>query len=313
MLFPPLLRQISHLQSCIRWRLRPSTVQGIRLRIANGAAGQTGLVKAWAHAFIRYMVEKGHEPFQVTWYLSESTESLSLLSKGEVDFALTYVPAAEAQLIHVGDASERVYAFRDQFVLVGPKSNPAGLKDDDDIFLMINKIVCHGHADAANPPKDHPPTRFFSRSDRSATNIKESLLFLTIGQLPWALNNPSTWYHRHQCFPREALKIAASQSFYTLIDRGTWLDAAEDVTSALKAFRIGGEDLKYDPTDFLLNPAHLLCGSRLRPDNESICKEFMKWVMADEGGQRVIDTFEKNGRVLYTRPPSLKSVHWSSL
>lgn len=43
-----------------------STIQGIRLRIANGAAGQTGLLKAWADAFIQYMVAKGHQPFQVS-------------------------------------------------------------------------------------------------------------------------------------------------------------------------------------------------------------------------------------------------------
>ena len=71
------------------------------------------------------------------------------------------------------------------------------------------------------------------------------------------------------------------------------------MTSALKAFKIGSEDAD-DP---LLNPAHLLLGSRLPAEHQSVCKEFMKWVMAADGGQRVIETFSKNGTVLYTGPP----------
>ena len=40
-------------------------IQGVRLRIANGGAGQTGLIRAWADEFIRYMVSKGVPPFEV--------------------------------------------------------------------------------------------------------------------------------------------------------------------------------------------------------------------------------------------------------
>ena len=40
-------------------------IQGVRLRIANGGAGQTGLIRAWADEFIQYMVSKGIPPFEV--------------------------------------------------------------------------------------------------------------------------------------------------------------------------------------------------------------------------------------------------------
>lgn len=46
-----------------------SQSSGIRLRIANGGAGQIGLVQAWADAFIHHMVAKGHRPFQVNVHL----------------------------------------------------------------------------------------------------------------------------------------------------------------------------------------------------------------------------------------------------
>ena len=40
-------------------------IQGVRLRIANGGAGQTGLIRAWADGFIHYMVSEGMPPFEV--------------------------------------------------------------------------------------------------------------------------------------------------------------------------------------------------------------------------------------------------------
>lgn len=40
-------------------------IQGVRLRIANGSAGQTGLIRAWADGFIQHMVSEGMAPFEV--------------------------------------------------------------------------------------------------------------------------------------------------------------------------------------------------------------------------------------------------------
>lgn len=105
--------------------------QGVRLRIANGGAGQTGLIRAWADEFIKYMVSEGIPPFevrpihvsrsnrlnaifghQVAWYLGDTTDSLAFLSAGSVDIALTYNIAAENQVLDAGDAVERIYAYR---------------------------------------------------------------------------------------------------------------------------------------------------------------------------------------------------------
>ncbi|PPQ79459.1 hypothetical protein CVT25_002621 [Psilocybe cyanescens] len=273
--------------------------RGVCLRIANGGAGQTGLIQAWANAFIRYMVtHKGVEPFQVAWYLGDTTESLAFLASGEVDVAVTYNPAAESQLIRTGAAAETVYVFRDHFLLVGPKSNPAKLKEDDDILTMFSKIVSSGNADIVSPPRQRPPTRFLSRYDKSATNIKESLLFATIGQVPWALDC-SKWYHQYPRFPKEALEAAAALSEYALIDKGTWLDAPDSVTSHLKIFKIGSDNAN----DLLLNPAHALLGKQVSAANQDLCKAFMIWVTASNGGQKVVGSFEKNGHVLYSKAP----------
>jgi len=101
----------------------------IRLRIANGGAGQSGLIGAWADAFIQYCHKKGIAPFkvrpypltvvslrqvrnQVGWYLGDTTESLGFLAAGEVDIAVTYNDAAEKQACKTGSAVARLYGFR---------------------------------------------------------------------------------------------------------------------------------------------------------------------------------------------------------
>ncbi|KAF8066542.1 hypothetical protein FPV67DRAFT_1195195 [Lyophyllum atratum] len=279
------------------------TASKIKLRIANGGAGQSGLIGAWADAFIQYNVQiLKREPFLVGWYLGDTTESLGLLAAGSVDIAVTYNAAAEMQAVHSKAAVQRVYGFRDHFLLVGPKANPAGLdKEKDDVLMMFNKIVESGNADVAAPPDltKRPATRFLSRFDKSATNIKESELFITIGQVPWALIY-SKWYHQYPRFPLQALAAASLLSEYTLTDLGTWLSSPANVTAALDIF-MAGHDLK--PADPLLNPAHVLLGSRADPGNREVSEGFMRWVVEKEGGQKVIREFVKFGQVLYSEAP----------
>lgn len=63
--------------------------------------------------------------------------------------------------------------------------------------------------------------RFLSRFDKSATNIKESVIWASIGQTPWSYPF-SFFYHISTQFPYQALATAAALEEYTLTDRGTW-------------------------------------------------------------------------------------------
>ncbi|KAG6910328.1 hypothetical protein DXG01_011396 [Tephrocybe rancida] len=270
----------------------------IKLRIANGGAGQSGLIGAWADAFIKYSVEQlDLAPFLVGWCLGDTTESLTFLANGSVDVAVTYNAAAEAQSENSLAAAQRVYGFRDHFLLVGPPSNPANLSpSNDDIHTMFNKIVSIGNADVLDPPQEREPVRFLSRFDKSATNIKESEIFITIGQVPWGLAY-SKWYHQYPRFPLPALEAASLLSEYTLTDRGTWLSSPASVTGNLVIFKAGSDD----SSDPLLNPAHVLRGTKAT--NPDIAKSFMTWVIAKDGGQKVVAEFKKEGKVLYSVAP----------
>ena len=178
-----------------------------------------------------------------------------------------------------------------------------------------------------------PATRFLSRFDKSATNIKESQIFVKIGQVlssfffysphlilfidlttifflvisqvPWALAY-SKWYHQYLRLPSEALHAAALLSEYTLTDAGSWVCLPKSMSSRLKVFKCGSDDAN-DP---LLNPAHVLRGKGTSAANEMIHKEFMSWVVSPTGGQRVVESFS---HLMFSKAPSSDQDSSSSL
>jgi len=91
-----------------------------RLHIATRGAGQSGLVRALANAFINDQIEKtGCEPFAVSWLKSDTSASFNYLADGSADLSITYHAAAEETAVQQGIADRRVYAWRDHFMLVG--------------------------------------------------------------------------------------------------------------------------------------------------------------------------------------------------
>ncbi len=136
-------------------------------------------IAALADAFIDESVSNGSEPFRVAWVRSDTTYSINYLKDGVIDVALTYSPAAERIAIEQGIAlSPSYYAWRDHFLIVGPPANPANISNASDIHTIFSDL--HEAAEAADTT---PPVRFLSRYDKSATNIKESELWISIGQV----------------------------------------------------------------------------------------------------------------------------------
>ena len=275
--------------------LQPERLYGngnnVVLRIGNGGAGQAGLVEALANAYIAERSVSGEPQLGVAWYKSDTTATLAYLKDGTVGVGLTYNEAAEAIALSDGYAAHYAYAFRDHFCIVGPRSNPAGLVPGADAPALFQKLYT-----AALAGTD-PPTRFLSRFDKSATNIKESELWVTIGQVPWAIPY-SSWYHVFLDFPIQALEAAATLGQYTLTDWGTWLSAGPSAREALTLFR-KGED---DAADVLLNPCHALASTRTGDADQAVANDFITW-LESTGGQAVIAGFQKNGQALYSAAP----------
>ena len=136
---------------------------------------------ALSNAFIDSSVANGSDPFSIGWYTSDTTVTINYLREGSVDVGITYSSVAEQIAIKQGVAlSPAYYAFRDHFLVVGPRSNPAGLAtgNSTDILDLFSQL--HSKAEAVG---SGVPVRFLSRYDKSATNIKESELWLGIGQV----------------------------------------------------------------------------------------------------------------------------------
>ncbi|KAF7981430.1 hypothetical protein HWV62_25116 [Athelia sp. TMB] len=278
-----------------------------RLRISNGGAGQAGLIEALAGAFIDWSCENlkniVSRDYTIDWITSDTTESIKYLQTDDADLAITYNKAAETQAVKLGIAIRKEYIFRDHFYLVGPKTeNPAQLdSQNDNLIDMLNKIATSGDS---GERRNGIQTRFLTRFDKSATNIRESLLFAQIGQIPWA-HNYSRWYHQFPVYPSEALEAASRLREYTLTDRGTFLTLHSDhpeLTDTLSVFKQGGDD---DDDDPLLNAATLLLGARVHEENKDLATEFFNWMIRDDGGQYIIKNFKKKGcdDPLYTVAP----------
>jgi ABC-type tungstate transport system permease subunit len=282
--------------------LAPTEVYGnkanILLRIGNGGAGQSGLVKALADAFI---AAQGGPAFGVAWYKADTTGTLGYLKTADIDVGLTYNAAAEKQALSEAYADTRAYAFRDHFRIVGPKSDPAKLLGVTDALVAFQKL----YAAAVSDPTG--AIRFLSRFDKSATNIKETSLWAAIGQVPWAIPY-STWYHAYIDFPVQALTAAASLMEYTLTDRGTWLTVYPDDSKATLAMLLegkdGDDDRKEDQADPLLNPCHALVSTKTDSAHQKMAKDFVAY-LASPPGQDVIARFT-NGTSpvpLYSKAP----------
>ncbi|CAE7185965.1 unnamed protein product [Rhizoctonia solani] len=287
----------------------------IRLRISNGGAGLSGLVGALANAFIDYKVRenKTEAPFAVAWVKGDTTETINYLRSGLADVGITYNKAAECQAVSDGVAARRVYGFRDHFYLAGPPSNPAGLKEykqdgqNENVLTQFQKIVRTANNDTLTPP-----TRFLTRYDKSATNIKDSELFVAVGQVPWAYAY-SKWYHQYAAYPIDALTAAAKLGEYTITDRGTWLSTPADITNMLVRYNEGQDDPIQNtagepegPADPLLNPAFFLTGTNICEGNKQLADDFLSWIVS-EAGQKVIEDFRGQTSPtewLYTRAPT---------
>jgi ABC-type tungstate transport system permease subunit len=248
-----------------------------------------------ADAFIQESVNNGSQPFSIGWILSDTTFTIKNLATGEADLGISYLPDAEKLAGDQGIINYdtgRYYLFRDHFIIAGPPENPAGVNSTMDASTIFAKIYQAGELNTA---KTEVPTRFLTRFDKSATNLKESTLWLSIGQVPWSLPY-STWYHQFPAFPIQALTAAIILKEYTLTDRGTFLSLPANVTGSMQMFKVG-TDSEDDP---LLLPGHLLVGNKAR--NGTLAKRFAEWAMSARG-QSVVTGFKKGGVQLYSGAP----------
>ena len=126
-------------------------------------------------------MKNGSPPFSVSWVLTDTTFTIKNLQNGDVDVGITYSPAAEKIAAEQGIIDPKIYyLFRDHFLITGPNENPAKINGSADVYSIMAQLFQSADKNSANTSI---PTRWLSRYDKSATNIKESSLWLGIGQV----------------------------------------------------------------------------------------------------------------------------------
>jgi len=133
-------------------------------------------------------------------------QALDMARRGDADVVFVHDKAAEEKFVAEGFGLKRHDVMYNDFVLIGPKADPAGTRGKD-IVVALGKLA------AAN-------AAFVSRGDKSGTHAAEQR-FWKLANLE---NARGTAYRECGCGMGPALNIAASQAAYVLADRGTWLN-----------------------------------------------------------------------------------------
>jgi tungstate transport system substrate-binding protein len=134
-----------------------------------------------------------------------SGAALELGKRGEADVILAHSPAAEQTFMEEGYGSERRTVMFNDFVIVGPEDDPAGIAGNPSAVEAMRQI-----ADSQS--------RFVSRGDESGTNALELRLWKQAGIEP-----AGEWYIESGTGMGETLTIANERRAYTITDRGTYL------------------------------------------------------------------------------------------
>jgi tungstate transport system substrate-binding protein len=199
-------------------------------------------------------------------------KALELGRRGDVDVVLVHARAAEEAFVQAGYGDARHEIMYNDFVIVGPASDPAGVQGLHDAGKALQKIA------AAGAP-------FVSRGDDSGTHKKEQILWQQAGVSP-----VGEWYRQAGQGMGKTLQIAAEMDAYTLVDRGTWL--AYRAKSPLQLLVTGGAELR--------NPYGIIAVSaeRYPKANHDGATRLIQWFESDEA-HALIAGYRVDGEQLF--------------
>jgi tungstate transport system substrate-binding protein len=202
-------------------------------------------------------------------------QAIDTANRGDADVAFVHAKALEEQFVAEGGGVKRYPVMYNDFVLVGPTSDPAGIKGSKDIAAALTAIKQKG-------------APFVSRGDRSGTHIAELDLWKTAG-IDIA-KDKGPWYREIGQGMGAALNTASGMGAYTLSDRATWIsfknkgDLAVAVEGDKKLFNQYGV--------ILVNPAK-------HPNvKKELGQQFIDYLVSPEG-QAAIASYKIDGQQLF--------------
>jgi len=202
-------------------------------------------------------------------------QALDTGRRGDADVVFVHAKAQEEKFVADGFGVQRFDVMYNDFVLIGPKSDPAKIKGGKDVVAALKAINGAGAA-------------FVSRGDKSGTHAAELALWKAAGLDP-AGAKPA-WYREIGQGMGAALNTSGAMGAYVLSDRGTWI-----------SFKNKGElDIVVEGDQKLFNQYGIILVNPAKHPNvkKELGQQFIDWVLSAEG-QNAIRSYKIDGQQLF--------------
>ena len=200
-------------------------------------------------------------------------QALDIGRRGDADVVFVHDKVGEMKFLEEGNATKRYDVMYNDFVLIGPKSDPAKIAGGKDIKVALQKIA-------------NAKSNFVSRGDKSGTHAAELRYWKTVGIEP---NKEMGWYKDTGSGMGPALNSASAMNGYILADRATWL--AFKNRGDLDILVEGDPQLFNQYGVMLVNPAKF---PHLKAKEG---QDFIDWIISKDG-QEVISLYKIEGKQL---------------
>jgi len=200
-------------------------------------------------------------------------QALDIGRRGDADVVFVHDKPAEEQFVAEGFSGKRYEVMYNDFILIGPKGDPAKIAGGKEIDVAFQKIA------AAQSP-------FISRGDKSGTNAAELRYWKSAGINPTS----GSWYKETGSGMGPALNTASAMNAYILADRGTWL-----------SFKNRGDLIilvQGDPKLFNQYGVMLVNPEKFPQVKKTLGQNFIDWLISKEG-QAVIASYKIDGEQLF--------------
>jgi tungstate transport system substrate-binding protein len=203
-------------------------------------------------------------------------QALDTGRRGDADVVFVHAKSAEEKFLADGQGVKRYPVMYNDFVLIGPKSDPAGIKGMKDVAKALQKIK----------EKQAP---FVSRGDRSGTHLAELMLWNKDAGIDIE-KEKRLWYKSIGQGMGAALNTAGASNAYVLSDRSTWLSFKN--MGDMQILVEGDKRLFNQYGVMLVNPAK-------HPNvKKDLGQQFIDWLVSPEG-QKAIANYKINGEQLF--------------
>jgi len=239
------------------------------LLVSTTSTQDSGLLDVLLPAF------ESQSGYHVQLIATGSGQALKIGEQGNADVILLHSPAAEKEFVANGFGIDRRLVMHNDFVIVGPPSDPAALRTQPTLDSVFETIFSSA-------------STFVSRGDESGTHVKELAIWTNAGLDP----HGQSWYIETGQGQGNTLTIASEKGGYALVDRGTFLAYKSNLDL----------EILFEGDPFLLNVYHVLTvnSEKWQSVNLEGAKAFADFITSPDG-QKIIAEFgvEEYGQPLF--------------